>query len=179
MESVIAEIQLLYNSVTINSLLKALLLSFELAAGILGSSLVAGTVLAFLKTYAGKIFARIVTIYVEIFRNTPILFWILVCYVALPFGNQYIRASSGMFLASTATICEIVRGGLNSIDRGQIEAGYSQGLNTFQTIRAIILPQCLSRVIPNFINQVISVFKDFYGMTPLHYVSQHRERSVA
>lgn len=160
MESILTEIQLLYNNITVNLLAKALLLSFELAAGILAASLAAGTGLAFLKTYAGKIFGKLVTVYVEIFRNTPILFWIFVCYVALPFGNQYIRASSGLFFASSATICEIVRGGLNSIDRGQIEAGYSQGLNTFQTIWAIILPQCLRRVVPNFINQTISVFKD-------------------
>ena len=65
-----------------------------------------------------------------------------------------------MFFASTATICEIVRGGLNSIDRGQIEAGHSQGLSTFQVMYAIVLPQCLRRVVPNFINQTISVFKD-------------------
>lgn len=158
--NIITEIQLLFNSVTIQALLRALLLSFELAGGILLSSFCAGIVLACLKTYGGKIFARIVTIYVEIFRNTPILFWIFVCYVAFPIGNQYIRAASGMFFASTATICEIVRGGLNSIDRGQIEAGYSQGLGTFQIMYVIVLPQCLRRVVPNLINQIISVFKD-------------------
>ena len=160
MTDLITEIQMLFNSVTIRALLRALVLSFELAGGILLASLCAGTLLACLKTYAGKIFGRIVTIYVEIFRNTPILFWIFVCYVAFPFGNQYIRAASGMFFASTATICEIVRGGLNSIDRGQIEAGHSQGLSTFQVMYAIVLPQCLRRVVPNFINQTISVFKD-------------------
>ncbi|RGO27999.1 amino acid ABC transporter permease [Dorea sp. OM02-2LB] len=157
---ILQEIQLLYNSTTIHLLTQALLLSFELAAGILLTSLCAGTFLAIIKTYLGKIFGRLVTIYVEIFRNTPILFWIFVCYIALPFGNQYVRAAGGMFFASTATICEIVRGGLNSIDRGQIEAGMSQGLNTFQIMYSIVLPQCLRRVIPNFINQTISVFKD-------------------
>lgn len=154
------EIQLLFNHVTVPTLLRALLLSFELAGGIFLASFCAGTVLACLKTYVGKIFGRIVTVYVEIFRNTPILFWILVCYVAFPLGNQYIRAASGMFFVSTATICEIVRGGLNSIDRGQIEAGYSQGLGNFQIMYAIVLPQCIRRVVPNLINQIISVFKD-------------------
>lgn len=157
---VLKEMQLLYNSTTIRVLFRALFLSFELAAGILVTSLCAGIIMAILKTYVGKIFGGIVTIYVEIFRNTPILFWIFVCYVAMPFSNQYVRAASGMFLASSATLCEIVRGGLNSIDHGQIEAGESQGLNTFQIMYAIVLPQCIRRVVPNIINQTISVFKD-------------------
>lgn len=156
----VKEFQMLYTGSTCSLLLKALLLSFELAGGILVSSFFAGTMLALVKTYLGKIPGRLVTAYVEIFRNTPILFWIFVCYIAMPFGNQYVRASGGMFFASTATICEIVRGGLNSIPHGQIEAGMSQGLNTFQIMYTIVLPQCLRNVVPNFINQIISVFKD-------------------
>ena len=163
------ECRLLFTSVTVPPLLNGLLLSFKLAGGILLASLVAGTILALLKTYAGKIIGAVVTIYVEIFRNTPILFWITVCFIALPVGNQYIRASAGLFRASTATICEIVRGGLNSIGKGQIEAGKSQGLSRLQIIYAIILPQCLRRVVPNLINQTISVFKDtsFFGQVAI------------
>ena len=163
------ECRLLFTSVTVPPLLNGLLLSFKLAGGILLASLVAGTILALLKTYAGKLIGAVVTIYVEIFRNTPILFWITVCFIALPVGNQYIRASAGLFLASTATICEIVRGGLNSIGKGQIEAGKSQGLSRLQIIYAIILPQCLRRVVPNLIIQTMSVFKDtsFFGQVAI------------
>ena len=74
------ECRLLFTSVTVPPLLNGLLLSFKLAGGILLASLVAGTILALLKTYAGKIIGAVVTIYVEIFRNTPILFWITVCF---------------------------------------------------------------------------------------------------
>lgn len=166
---ILNEFRLLYTSVTVPTLLQGLLLSFKLAGGILLTSLLAGTILALLKTYAGRLFGMLVTIYVEIFRNTPILLWITVCFIALPVGNQYIRAAAGLFLVSTATICEIVRGGLNSIGRGQIEAGKSQGLSRLQIIYAIILPQCLKRVVPNLINQTISVFKDtsFFGQVAI------------
>lgn len=166
---ILNECRLLFTSVTVPTLLQGLLLSFQLAGGILLASLVTGTIFALLKTYAGKFFSIIVTIYVEIFRNTPILFWVTVCFIALPIGNQYVRASSGLFFVSTATICEIVRGGLNSISHGQIEAGKSQGLSRLQIIYAIILPQCLRRVIPNLINQTISVFKDtsFFGQVAI------------
>ena len=166
---IINECRMLFTSVTILTLLKGLLLSFELAGGILLASLIAGTIFALLKTYGGRILGTIVTVYVEIFRNTPILFWITVCFIAMPIGNQYVRASTGLFLVSTATICEIVRGGLNSIGKGQIEAGKSQGFNKLQIIYAIVLPQCLRRVIPNLINQTISVFKDtsFFGQVAI------------
>ncbi|MBO5112487.1 MAG: ABC transporter permease subunit [Lachnospiraceae bacterium] len=158
--SILTEMKLLYTNVTLQALLKALFLSFELAGGILLASLVTGTIFALLKTYAGKFFGRFITIYVEIFRNTPILLWVCVCFIALPFGNRFVRAASGLFFVSTASVCEIVRGGLNSIERGQIEAGRSQGLSGFQIVYAIVLPQCIKRVLPNFINQTISVFKD-------------------
>jgi putative glutamine transport system permease protein len=167
--SVINEFRLLFTSVTIPTLLGGLLLSFQLAGGILACSLLLGTILALLKTYAGRLAGAFVTVYVEIFRNTPILLWITVCFIALPVGNQYVRASSGLFLVSTATICEIVRGGLNSVSKGQLEAGRSQGLSSWQIIYAIVLPQCLKRVIPNLINQTISVFKDtsFFGQVAI------------
>lgn len=154
------EIHLIFTPVTLGMLLNGLLLSFRLAAYILVVSLAVGTVMAVLKTVGRKICDRIVTVYVEIFRNTPILFWILICYIAFPISNQYLRASTGMILVSTAVCCEIVRSGLNAVARGQIEAGESQGLNTWQILWHIVLPQCFQRIVPNFINQTISVFKD-------------------
>lgn len=154
------EITLIFTATNIQYLLKGLLLTFELAAGIIFFSLIFGTVFALLKTYGGKLAAAIVTVYTEVFRNTPGLLWICVCFVVMPFRNQIIRAASGLVLVSSAVICEIVRGGLNSVAKGQVEAGLSQGLNTFQIVYAIILPQCFRRIIPNLINQTISVFKD-------------------
>ena len=158
--SILTEIRSLFTPVTLGMLLDGLLLSFRLAVYILLVSILAGSVLAVLKTYGGRICDRIVTVYVEIFRNTPILFWILVCYIAFPISNQYVRASTGMIVVSTAVCCEIVRSGLNAVARGQIEAGESQGLNTWQILWHIVLPQCFQRIVPNVINQTISVFKD-------------------
>ncbi len=154
------EIKLLATSYNLDYIFKGLLLTFELAFGILLVSFVIGVCLALLKTYAGKIPAKIITVYVEIFRNTPILLWIFICFIFMPFSSKLLRASSGLCLVSAAAICEMVRGGLNAIPKGQIEAGRSQGLNMLQIITIIIFPQCFRRIIPNLINQMISVFKD-------------------
>lgn len=154
------DIKLIFNASNNKFLLDSLLLTFKFAFGILVVSFVLGVILALLKTYGGKIFSAIVTVYVEIFRNTPMLLWLCVCFVALPFSDKYIRAASGLTLVSTAAICEIVRGGLNAIHKGQIEAGHSQGLNTLQIVWIIVLPQCIRRIVPNLINQMVSVLKD-------------------
>ncbi len=154
------DMKLIFNAANNKYLLDSLILTFKFAFGILAVSFVLGVILALLKTYGGKIFSAIVTVYVEIFRNTPMLLWLCVCFIALPIPNKYVRAASGLTLVSTAVICEIVRGGLNSIHKGQIEAGRSQGLNTLQIVWIIVLPQCIRRIVPNLINQMVSVLKD-------------------
>ena len=112
--------KLIFNAANNKYLLDSLILTFKFAFGILVVSFVLRVILALLKTYGGKIFSAIVTIYVEIFRNTSMLLWLCVCFIALPIPNKYVRAASGLTLVSTAVICEIVRGGLNSIHKGQI-----------------------------------------------------------
>lgn len=156
----IEDIKLIFNAANNRYLLESLMLTLKFAFWILLVSLLVGIVLALLKTYGGKVFSAVVTVYVEIFRNTPMLLWLCVCFIALPIPNKYVRAAAGLTLVSTAAICEMVRGGLNSIHKGQIEAGRSQGLNTLQIVCIIVLPQCIRRIIPNLINQMVSVLKD-------------------
>ncbi|MCQ2536921.1 MAG: amino acid ABC transporter permease [Lachnospiraceae bacterium] len=158
--NIFEEIRLLATSYNLDYIFKGLLLTFELAFGILLVSFFLGVCLALLKTYGGKIPEKIITVYVEIFRNTPILLWIFICFIFMPFNSKLLRASSGLCLVSAAAICEMVRGGLNAIPKGQLEAGRSQGLNLIQIIVIIIFPQAFRRIIPNLINQMISVFKD-------------------
>ena len=74
--------------------------------------------------------------------------------------DNLIRAMTGITLFSAAYLAENVRGGLQSVPRGQVEAARALGLNGFQTLILIVLPQALRAVIPAIVGQFISLFKD-------------------
>jgi putative glutamine transport system permease protein len=124
------------------------------------SSVVFGTFLALCRNYEKRLLGRIASIYIEIFRSTPLLLWILICVFMMPFGTYLIRGSLGLTLYTSSVIAEIVRGGLNSIDKGQFEAARSQGFSFFQSLYCIVLPQCFARIIPSLMSQVITTIKD-------------------
>ena len=92
-------------------------------------------------------------IYVDFLRGTPLLVQIFMIYFALPLliGTRidpFIAAIVACSINSSAYIAEIFRAGIQSIDKGQMEAGRSLGLNWSQTMRFIIIPQAFKRIIP-------------------------------
>lgn len=136
-------------------------LTLEIAVCASVIAILLGTVLALAKTYCkGKTgFMNIIaTIYVEIFRCTPQLLWILMFRFFVKGGGFNLGVIS-LSVVSAPYICEIVRGGLNNISKGQFEAGYSQGYSFFKILRFIILPQAFRAVIPSMMSQVVSIIK--------------------
>jgi putative glutamine transport system permease protein len=123
-------------------------------------SILWGSILALFRSYEKRFLGRIASIYIELFRSTPLLLWILICIFMLPLGNYLIRGALGLTLYTSSIIAEIVRGGLNSIDKGQFEAARSQGFNFFQTLLYIVLPQCFMRIVPSLMSQIITTIKD-------------------
>jgi putative glutamine transport system permease protein len=123
-------------------------------------SVVLGSILALCRNYERRTFGRIASVYIEIFRSTPLLLWILICIFMLPFGNALIRGTLGLTLYTSSVMAEIVRGGLNSVDKGQFEAARSQGFSFFQTLLYIVLPQCFMRIVPSMMSQIITTIKD-------------------
>jgi len=142
-------------------------------------SIAFGAVLAVLRNYcntgAGRIFGIVSTIYIEVFRNTPLLLWVFIAVVFCPapeifnhklFGLTSVeakllwKAAVALILFESSIIAEIIRGGLNSVLLGQFEAAKSQGFNMFQTFFYIILPQAFRNVVPTLLGQVISTIKD-------------------
>jgi len=110
-------------------------------------------------------------VYVDCFRGTPLLVQILLIYIGIPnllyavTGNQmpinvYVAGIVACGLNSGAYVAEIVRSGIQSIDRGQTEAARSLGMTKVQTMRHIILPQAIKRVIPPLGNEFIAMLKD-------------------
>lgn len=108
--------------------------------------------------------SKICAILVETIRNLPLLLVILFTYFALPEIGISLSITVSAIVALTvfesAMIAEIVRGGLNSIEKGQMEAARSSGLTYVQSLRFIILPQALRRMVPNLVSQFISLLKD-------------------
>lgn len=122
-------------------------------------SVVIGTVLALLKSYAVKPVRLLVSAYIELFRCTPNLLWILFIYFTVK-GNDVFISTLAFTIFTSAVMAEIVRGGLNSIPNSQFEAAKSQGFGFFGTMRYIILPQCFKTIIPALFSQCTTVIKD-------------------
>ena len=104
-------------------------------------------------------------VYVDFFRGTPLLVQIFLFYFAVPVitGQRidpYVAAVGSCGINSGASVAEIVRAGIQSIDDGQMEAGRSLGMTWAQTMRYIIVPQAIKRVIPPLGNEFIALLKD-------------------
>ena len=109
--------------------------------------------------------ARFANCYVDFIRGTPLLVQIFLVYFALPgiIGHRvdpYFAAISACSINSGAYIAEIFRAGIQSIDKGQMEAGRSLGMSWAQTMRYVIMPQAFKRIIPPLGNEFIAMLKD-------------------
>lgn len=106
-------------------------------------------------------------IYIEMIRGVPLISLLFMSAVMFPLFlpegitiNKIIRAQVAMTMFTAAYIAEVVRGGLQALPKGQYEAADSLGLNYFQTMRLIILPQALKIVIPPTVGILVGAFKD-------------------
>lgn len=130
-------------------------------------SLPSGIFLAMLRLSPLTIVRRIVEFYVYIMRGTPLMLQILFIYYGLPFipyiGVQLDAPTAAVIsfvLNYAAYLCEIFRGGIQSIPKGQYEGAKVLGFTYAQTMRKIILPQVIKRVLPPLANETINLLKD-------------------
>ncbi len=124
---------------------------------------VIGTVIALMKLSSYVFMRDIATVYITIIRGTPLLVQIFLFYfiVANIFDLERFVAgvlSLGIFFG--AYMAEILRGAIQSIDKGQLEAAKSLGISNFQAMRYIILPQAVKRALPTIIGEMIALVKD-------------------
>ncbi|UTR15315.1 amino acid ABC transporter permease [Salipaludibacillus sp. LMS25] len=124
-----------------------------------------GSIFGLARLSKNKLLYAIATIYIELVRGTPILVQALFLYFAVSdfFGINFDAVTAGIIaiaINAGAYIAEIVRGGVESIDKGQREAGRSIGLKASQTMQYIIWPQAFKRIIPPLGNQFIISLKD-------------------
>ena len=124
-----------------------------------------------------KLLNAICMVYLTVIRGTPSMIQILIFYsvvfASIPLNNIIIGGIA-FGINSGAYVAEIVRGGLMSVDIGQSEAGRSLGLNYFDTMRFIVVPQAFKNILPSLGNEFITLFKDTslvntIGLTELTY----------
>lgn len=131
---------------------------------------VLGSVLAVLKLLPkekkiNKVLSKICDVYVAIFRGTPMVVQLLIAYyMFLPIlginANGFSVCVVMFGLNSAAYVCEIMRGGILSIDKGQTEAGRSLGLSHLTTMVKIVIPQAIKNIIPTLGNELITLVKE-------------------
>lgn len=115
------------------------------------------------KRFYHTILEGICNTYISIIRGTPVLLQLLIIYnlVLTSRGtSEIVIAAIAFGINSGAYVAEIVRAGICSIDRGQMEAGRSLGLNNIQTMRCIILPQAVKNILPALGNEFITLIKE-------------------
>jgi general L-amino acid transport system permease protein len=143
------------------------LINFYLAVVSIGLSFPLGVMLALGRRSTLPLLRWLSTAYIELIRGAPLFVLLLLAGVALEFfipasiaPDAIFRAVTVFTLFTAAYLAEVIRGGLQSIPKGQAEAGKALGLSTFRITFLITLPQALRNVIPAQIGQFISLFKD-------------------
>lgn len=145
-------------------LLKGSLITVELTfiSMILGSIL--GLLITFTKISKNNVLKAFGSFYTWFFRGTPLLMQLFVIYYGLPqIGiklEPFTAAVIGLTLNISAYIAEVIRGAIESIDKCQWEAAATEGMNYWQTVFIIILPQSYKRMIPSMTNEFIALIKD-------------------
>ncbi len=109
-----------------------------------------------------KLLNGLCKVYLSVFRGTPVMVQLLIAYLIILSNveNTIVVAIVAFGVNSGAYVAEIMRSGIMSIDRGQIEAGRSLGFNYAQTMSKIVLPQALKNTLPPLLNEFIALLKE-------------------
>lgn len=135
--------------------------------------IVVGTLLAMMRLSSNKLIATAATAYVNLIRSIPLVLVIFWFYFLVPYIGAWVIGAKepiqvGAFTSSLITFilfeaayyCEIMRAGIQSIPRGQVWAGYALGMNYWQTMGSVVLPQAFRNMIPVLLTQTIVLFQD-------------------
>ena len=146
-------------------LLRGLLFSLQLTVIATVGGIVLGTLLALMRLSGNRLLSLPAAAYVNTMRSVPLVMVLLWFFLLVPF---VLGRSTGAELSAVVTFiafeaaffCEIMRSGIQSIPKAQMQAGSALGLDTWQNLRFIILPQAFRRMTPVLLTQVIILFQD-------------------
>lgn len=148
-------------------IIKYIHITLSIAILSMGIGLFLGTIFALIGIYKIKFLYPFSKIYISFFRGTPLLVQLFLLYYGIPqilpqFAslNAYSAAFIGLSLNSAAYMSEIIRGAINAVDKGQMEACLSVGMSPWQGMKRIILPQAARISIPPLGNTFVSLLKE-------------------
>ncbi|MBQ1383980.1 MAG: amino acid ABC transporter permease [Firmicutes bacterium] len=140
-------------------------LEYAFIAVFFGSIL--GALIALINLSKSKILNTIGTVYVNVLRGTPLLVQMYIAYFFIPIAIPALNSVSkvvyvllALILNSSAYVSEIIRGGINSVDKGQTEAARSLGMTASHTMTKIVLPQAIKNILPALANEYIAMIKE-------------------
>jgi len=147
--------------------------TLELTGLAMVGGILIGTLLAMMRLSKFKTLSMVATGYVNLIRSIPLVLVIFWFYFLVPYIGAWIIGADqpimvGAFSSSLITFilfeaayyCEIMRAGIQSIPRGQVAAGYALGMNYWQTMGNVVLPQAVRNMIPVLLTQTIVLFQD-------------------
>lgn len=150
--------------VNIQFLLKGFLITIEVALVSIAISFIISVIVGTVRYAKVPVLGKLFAVMVETVRNLPLLLIIFFTYFGLPeIGirlDKFTAAVVALVIFESAMISEVVRSGLNSVEKGLVEAGRSSGLTATQTLWHIVLPIALRRMVPPMVSQFISLLKD-------------------
>lgn len=127
-------------------------------------SLIIGTLMAILQLSHNRVIRSLAKAYVAFFRNIPLLIIVMFFYVVAPMYfysfDGFQAGTIGLTIYTSAFIAETVRSGIQTVPKGQMEAGLSSGFSYGETMRYIVLPQAFKIVLPPLGNQFINLIKN-------------------
>lgn len=137
-------------------------LQYTLISVCLGAIL--GSMLAICRISHIKILKLFASVYISIFRGTPLLLQLSFIYFVVPLlGYNITIFESGIAafsLNSAAYVSEIIRSGINSVDKGQFEASRALSLNFYDMMKGVIMPQALRNILPALVNEAVNLLKE-------------------
>ena len=125
-----------------------------------------GSVVALLRMSKSRILRFLSSVYIEVIRGTPILLQLYIFYFVLPNVITFLKLSQFMWVSialcvnSAAYVSEVIRSGIQAVDKGQTEAARSLGMSEGQTMLRIILPQAVRNILPALGNEFIMMLKE-------------------
>lgn len=135
-------------------------ITFKLVPCVIISTLIVGMILGIIRFKNIKVISQIIDLYVTAVRGIPPLVILMALYFSVKLGSSFMTAFVALTIYHGAYVTEIVRGGLEAVPKGQMDAGKSLGLGYLRIMVSVYIPQIMLQIIPTLCGQYILVVKD-------------------